>query len=137
MSNELFAAQTTQIVSAYVAHNAVTTAELQALITTTYATVAKLGAPAADANRAPVLTPAVPVRKSVTPDGIICLEDGKTFKSLKRHLRSHYNLSPDEYRIKWGLPADYPMVAPSYSTKRSELAKAHGLGKKPGLRVVA
>jgi predicted transcriptional regulator len=76
--------------------------------------------------------PAVPVRKSVTPDYIICLEDGKKFKSLKRHLRTHYNLSPEEYREKWGLPADYPMVAPSYSATRSQLAKDNGLGRKAG-----
>lgn len=76
------------------------------------------------------LEPAVPVRKSVQTDFIICLEDGKPFKSLKRHLRTHYNLSPEEYREKWGLPADYPMVAPSYSATRSQLAKDSGLGKK-------
>jgi predicted transcriptional regulator len=74
--------------------------------------------------------PAVAVRKSVAPDYIICLEDGKKFKSLKRHLRTHYNLSPEEYREKWGLPADYPMVAPNYSATRSELAKDNGLGRK-------
>ena len=76
------------------------------------------------------LKPAVPVRKSVAPDFIICLEDGKKFKSLKRHLRTHYNLSPEEYREKWGLPADYPMVAPNYSATRSRLAKDNGLGRK-------
>ena len=76
------------------------------------------------------LKPAVPVRKSVAPDYIICLEDGKKFKSLKRHLRTHYNLSPEEYREKWGLPADYPMVAPNYSATRSRLAKDNGLGRK-------
>ena len=74
--------------------------------------------------------PAVPIRKSVTPDYIICLEDGKKFKSLKRHLRTHYNLSPEEYREKWGLPGDYPFTAPNYSAKRSQLAKANGLGRK-------
>jgi len=76
------------------------------------------------------LKPAVPIRKSVTPDAIICLEDGKAFKSLKRHLRTHYNLTPEEYREKWSLPADYPMVAPNYSAKRSQLAKDNGLGRK-------
>lgn len=76
------------------------------------------------------LKPAVPIRKSVSNDYIICLEDGKKFKSLKRHLRTHYNLSPEEYREKWGLPADYPMVAPSYSATRSKLAKDNGLGTK-------
>ena len=78
----------------------------------------------------PLAKPAVPVRKSVAADYIICLEDGKKFKSLKRHLRTHYNLSPEEYREKWGLPADYPMVAPSYSATRSKLAKDNGLGRK-------
>jgi predicted transcriptional regulator len=76
------------------------------------------------------LTPAVPIRKSVGQDFIICLEDGKRFKSLKRHLRTHYNLTPEEYRQKWGLPADYPMVAPSYAAVRSKLAKDTGLGRK-------
>jgi predicted transcriptional regulator len=74
--------------------------------------------------------PKVPVKKSVMPDYLICLEDGKKFKSLKRHLRTHYNLSPEEYREKWGLPADYPMVAPNYSATRSRLAKDNGLGRK-------
>jgi predicted transcriptional regulator len=82
------------------------------------------------AEPAEELKPAVPVRKSVAPDYIICLEDGKKFKSLKRHLRTHYNLSPEEYREKWGLPADYPMVAPNYSATRSRLAKDNGLGRK-------
>lgn len=76
------------------------------------------------------LKPAVPIRKSVTPDAIICLEDGKAFKSLKRHLRTAYGMTPEDYREKWGLPADYPMVAPNYSAKRSQLAKDHGLGRK-------
>lgn len=76
------------------------------------------------------LVPAVPIRKSVTPEYLICLEDGKRFKSLKRHLRSHFNLTPEQYREKWGLPADYPMVAPRYSATRSQLAKDHGLGRK-------
>ena len=75
------------------------------------------------------LKPAVPVKKSITPDYIVCLEDGKKFKSLKRHLRSQYNLSPDAYREKWGLPADYPMVAPNYAKARSNLAKQMGLGQ--------
>ncbi len=80
---------------------------------------------------APVeLVPAVPVRKSITNDYIVCLEDGKKFKSLKRHLRTHFNMTPDEYRQKWGLPADYPMVAPNYSATRSKLAKDNGLGTK-------
>ena len=75
------------------------------------------------------ITPAVSIKKSITPDYIICLEDGKKFKSLKRHLRTQYNMSPDEYRVKWGLPADYPMVAPNYAASRSALAKSMGLGQ--------
>ena len=86
--------------------------------------------PAGTPEPAEELKPAVPVRKSVAPDYIVCLEDGKKFKSLKRHLRTHYNLSPEEYREKWGLPNDYPMVAPSYSATRSRLAKDNGLGRK-------
>jgi predicted transcriptional regulator len=119
------------IVSAYVSHNAVSTTDLTRLITDVHGTLRSLRG-----NEAPVqveeLKPAVPVRKSVAPDYIICLEDGKKFKSLKRHLRTHYNLSPEEYREKWGLPADYPMVAPNYSATRSQLAKDNGLGRKVG-----
>ena len=85
----------------------------------------------APAEIAEELKPAVPIKKSVTPDYIVCLEDGKKFKSLKRHLRTHFNLSPEEYRAKWGLPSDYPMVAPSYSATRSSLALSNGLGRKP------
>lgn len=121
------------IVSAYVSHNALNAGELPRLLTEVHTTLSSLqSAPAP----APVeeLKPAVPVRKSITPDYIVCLEDGKKFKSLKRHLRTHYNLSPEEYREKWGLPPDYPMVAPSYSATRSKLAKDNGLGRKPTAR---
>lgn len=119
----------TEIVAAYVSHNAISPADLQRLIADVHGTLKSLSAeelipPVEDKK------PAVPIRKSVTPDYIICLEDGKKFKSLKRHLRTHYNLSPEEYREKWGLPADYPMVAPSYSATRSRLAKDNGLGRK-------
>jgi len=117
------------IVSAYVSHNAVSPVDLPKLIADVHRALQSL-----QSNEAPApteeLKPAVPVRKSVSPDYIICLEDGKKFKSLKRHLRTHYNLSPEEYREKWGLPADYPMVAPSYSATRSRLAKDNGLGRK-------
>lgn len=90
-----------------------------------------LSAPLTDPKPEPVeLVPAVPIRQSVKPDYIVCLEDGKKFKSLKRHLRTVYNLTPEDYRAKWGLPADYPMVAPNYSATRSQLAKASGLGTK-------
>ncbi|RZA31150.1 MAG: MucR family transcriptional regulator [Lysobacteraceae bacterium] len=117
------------IVCAYVSHNALSVADLPKLIADVHAALRGLGsAPAAEP--AEELKPAVPVKKSISPDYIICLEDGKKFKSLKRHLRTHYNLSPEEYREKWGLPSDYPMVAPSYSATRSRLAKDNGLGRK-------
>ena len=119
----------TEIVSAYVSHNALSVADLPKLIADVHAALRGLrtGVPAEPAEE---LKPAVSVRKSIAPDYIICLEDGKKFKSLKRHLRTHYNLSPEEYREKWGLPADYPMVAPNYSATRSRLAKDNGLGRK-------
>lgn len=121
----------TDIVSAYVSHNSVSPTDLPRLIADVHNALKAL-----QSNEAPApveeLKPAVPVRKSVAADYIICLEDGKKFKSLKRHLRTHYNLSPEEYREKWGLPADYPMVAPSYSATRSKLAKDNGLGRKAG-----
>lgn len=120
-----------EIVSAYVSHNALSATDLPRLIADVHGALKGLrGAPAPEP--AEELKPAVPVRKSVAPDYIICLEDGKKFKSLKRHLRTHYNLSPEEYREKWGLPADYPMVAPNYSATRSRLAKDNGLGRKAG-----
>lgn len=119
----------TEIVSAYVSHNALSPSDLPKLIAEVHLALKGLqngnsGAPQEE------LKPAVSVRKSVAAEYIICLEDGKKFKSLKRHLRTHYNLSPEEYREKWGLPADYPMVAPSYSETRSRLAKVNGLGRK-------
>lgn len=120
---------TADIVSAYVSNNPVPVAELARVISDTYGAINKLRrAPAPKAEEKP--TPAVPIKKSVTPDFIICLEDGKKFKSLKRHIGTHYNLSPDAYRAKWGLPSDYPMVAPNYAAARSTLAKAIGLGRK-------
>jgi predicted transcriptional regulator len=119
------------IVSAYVAHNPVPVADLPRLIERVHATLTEIdGGGAVETKQE--LKPAVPVRKSVADDHIVCLEDGKKFKSLKRHLRTHYNLSPEEYREKWGLPADYPMVAPNYSATRSQLAKDNGLGRKVG-----
>lgn len=115
------------IVSAFVGNNTVPVDELPALIASVYTILGKLDAPAV----APVeeLKPAVPVKRSVTADFIVCLEDGKKFKSLKRHLRTHYDMTPEAYREKWGLPHDYPMVAPSYAAARSELAKSMGLGQ--------
>ncbi|KPH83183.1 MucR family transcriptional regulator [Bosea vaviloviae] len=120
---------TTSIVSAYVSNNNVQPADLVALIASTYSALAGLGSKAAPAPPA-ALIPAVPIRKSVTPDAIICLEDGKKFKSLKRHLNTSYGLTPEQYRVKWGLPSDYPMVAPAYAEARSALAKSMGLGRK-------
>jgi predicted transcriptional regulator len=115
------------IVSAYVSNNTITMAELPGLIRSVHAALQTLSGPSAAQPEPP--KPAVPVKKSIFKDYLICLEDGLKFKSLKRHLRSKYGLSPDEYRHKWGLPADYPMVAPGYSEKRSKLAKKMGLGR--------
>lgn len=118
---------TAEIVAAYVSGNAVSRADLPALIGDVHATLARLtGNTGIEARDEP--KPAVAVKKSVTPEYLICLEDGKKFKSLKRHLRSHYNLTPEAYREKWGLPHDYPMVAPNYAEARSKLAKKMGLG---------
>lgn len=120
---------TSDIVAAYVSNNTVPPAELPALIDSVQQALLKASSSSLEQPKEE-LKPAVPVRKSVTPDYIICLEDGKKFKSLKRHLRTHYDLSPQEYREKWGLPADYPMVAPNYAAARSALAKKMGLGQK-------
>ena len=120
---------TTEVVSAFVTKNTVSTSDLPKLIGDVYQALALLGAPAAPAV-VEAAKPAVSVRKSITPDFLICLEDGKKFKSLKRHLRTTYNMSPEEYREKWGLASDYPMVAPNYSATRSALAKSNGLGRK-------
>ena len=116
------------IVSAYVSNNSVQAAELPALLAAVHGALAQTGHGQQEQTQAE-LVPAVPVRKSVTPDTIICLEDGKKFKSLKRHLRTTYNLTPEQYRAKWNLPNDYPMVAPNYAKARSELAKTMGLGQ--------
>jgi len=118
------------IVSAYVSHNALSASDLPKLIASVHATLAGLGG-VPEPEVVVELKPAVPVKKSITPEYLICLEDGKKFKSLKRHLRTEYDMSPEEYRAKWGLPADYPMVAPTYSEARSRLAKTIGLGRKP------
>ena len=116
---------TTEIVAAYVSNNPVQSSELSNLIRSVHETLQGLTGPAVEVTAA---KPAIPVKKSVTDDYIICLEDGKKFKSLKRHLRAKYDMTPEEYREKWGLPYDYPMVAPSYARKRSKLAKQMGLG---------
>ncbi|ACL63204.1 MucR family transcriptional regulator [Methylobacterium nodulans] len=118
---------TAGIVGAYVAHTAVPPAELPDLIASVHGALASLGQPSEPET--PVLVPSVPIKRTVTPDAIISLEDGKPYKSLKRHLRTH-GLTPERYRAKWGLPLDYPMVAANYAAQRSELAKNSGLGRK-------
>lgn len=104
------------------------------MIASVHAALAGLGGPPASVATA-TRVPAVPIRKSVTPNAIICLEDGRAFKTLKRHLSSRYGMTPDQYRMKWNLPADYPMVAPNYAESRSALAKSMGLGRKAGVVV--
>jgi predicted transcriptional regulator len=117
-----------QIVSAHVKNNAVPTNELPALIQSVYATLTQAGVQPPEPEKQ---EPAVPIKKSVFADHIVCLEDGKKLKMLKRHLQTAYGLTPEQYRAKWNLPANYPMVAPSYAEKRSTLAKSFGLGRKP------
>ncbi len=119
----------TEIVSAYVSHNALSVADLPKLIADVHTALRALRSGSAP-EPVEELKPAVPVKRSVATDYIICLEDGKKFKSLKRHLKTHYDMTPEQYREKWSLPADYPMVAPSYSATRSRLAKDNGLGRK-------
>jgi len=117
------------LVSAFVSNNPVPAAELPALIGSVHQALTKVaGSTSAQPAEEPKKAPAVSVKKSVQPDYIVCLEDGKRFKSLKRHLRTVYDLTPDQYRAKWGLPADYPMTAPNYAAARSELARSMGLG---------
>ena len=116
------------IVSAYVAHNPVPVADLPKLIERVHSVLQEIDATGAVEEK-PDLKPAVSIRKSVTDDHIVCLEDGKKFKSLKRHLRTRYDMSPEQYREKWSLPADYPMVAPNYARQRSDLARKMGLGQ--------
>ncbi len=119
---------TTDIVAAYVCNNVVSTADLPALIQSIHRALTGVVAGGEVAEVAPK-KPALPLKRSITPDFLICLEDGRKFKSLKRHLRTKYNMSPEEYRSKWGLPKDYPMVAPNYARARSDLAKQMGLGQ--------
>jgi predicted transcriptional regulator len=120
---------TAEIVSAYVSNNTVVATDLPVVIHNVFDALNKASTSWSQPAREE-LKPAVPIKKSVTPDYIICLEDGKKFKSLKRHLRTHYDLSPEEYREKWGLAHDYPMVAPNYARARSDLAKRMGLGQR-------
>ncbi len=119
---------TAEIVASYVENNSVSAMEVAALIQSVHRALTSV-ASGMDAVEAAPKEPAVPVRRSITPDYLVCLEDGRKFKSLKRHLRTKYNLSPEDYRAKWGLAKDYPMVAPNYAKARSDLAKQMGLGQ--------
>jgi predicted transcriptional regulator len=123
----------TEVVSAYVSNNAIPTEQVSEVIAKVYDSLATIREGKDEASREPA-KPAVPIRRSITPDFIICLEDGRKLKMLKRYLRTNYGLTPDEYRAKWGLPASYPMVAPNYAAQRSVFAKQIGLGRKPGER---
>ena len=124
---------TTKIVAAHVANNAITATDIPGLIATVHETLATLGTEKAAAKP----EPAVPIKQSVTPDYIICLEDGKKQKMLKRHLKTAHSMTPDDYRKRWGLPPDYPIVAPNYAATRSELAKKIGLGRRAGTKTKA
>lgn len=119
---------TADIVSAYVSNNTISADVLPSLIGNIHAALSQVSTGVVEAEPEPK-EPAVPIRKSISPDFLICLEDGRKFKSLKRHLRTKYDMSPEEYRAKWGLPKDYPMVAPNYAKARSDLAKQMGLGQ--------
>jgi predicted transcriptional regulator len=129
-ATELLITLTADIVAAHVSNNSVAVSDVSTLIGNVHAALAGLSGTAAAPET--VLEPAVPVRNSVKRDYIVCLDDGKKLKMLKRHLMTHYGMTPDDYRAKWGLPADYPMVAPAYAEQRRELAKAIGLGRAPG-----
>jgi predicted transcriptional regulator len=128
MAGGNFIELTAEIVSAYVSNNSVSAADIPGLINQVHAALSRVSGAPGDAPAEP-LKPAVSVKKSITPEHIVCLEDGKKFKSLKRHLRTQYNMTPEQYREKWGLGADYPMVAPNYAAARSQLAKQMGLGQ--------
>ena len=130
MADETLLDHVADIVSAHVSNNSVSANDLPGLIQSVYGSLASLGQAPEPVEEKPV--PAVSVRSSVKPDHIVCLEDGKKLKMLKRHLMTHYNLTTEQYRTRWNLPADYPMVAPDYAAKRAELAKKIGLGRKPG-----
>ena len=123
---------TADVAAAYVGNNPVPASQLGELIKTIHASLSGLDTPAASVPGD--LVPAVPIKKSVSADHIVCLEDGKRLKMLKRHLRTAYSMTPEQYRAKWGLPPEYPMVAPNYAAQRSAFAKKIGLGRKPGAR---
>jgi predicted transcriptional regulator len=130
--NETLITLTSDIVAAHVSNNNVTVEDVPTLISSIYGALAGLGKAAVVVEKLP--EPAVSIRSSIKPDYIVCLEDGKKLKMLKRHLMTHYNLTPDQYRARWSLSSDYPMVAPNYAEKRRELAKKIGLGRKPGVK---
>ena len=131
MAEEELLRMTADVVAAYVSNNTLPTAQLAEVINAVYGSLKALEGHMAEPQPEPP-KPAVPIRKSITPEFLVCLEDGKKLKMLKRHLRSTYNMTPDEYRTKWGLPPDYPMVAPKYAEQRSEFAKKIGLGRGTG-----
>ncbi len=124
---ETLIALTSDIVAAHVSHNSVAVSDLPLIINNVHGALSGLSGKAAEQARP---EPAVPIKSSIKPDYVVCLEDGKKLKMLKRHLMTHYGMTPDEYRVKWGLPNSYPMVAPNYAEQRRQLAKAIGLGKK-------
>lgn len=130
ISSETLIMLTSDIVTAHVSNNGVALADVPGLITDVYAALANLGAQTEPEEVRP--DPAVSIRSSVKPDYIVCLEDGKKLKMLKRYIRTNFDMTPEEYRARWNLPADYPMVAPNYAKKRRDLAKKIGLGRKPG-----
>ena len=127
--NETLITLTSDIVAAHVSNNSVAVSDLPLIISSVHGALAGLSGQAVEQARP---EPAVPVKSSIKPDYVVCLEDGKKLKMLKRHLMTHYGMTPEDYRAKWGLPNDYPMVAPNYAEKRRQLAKAIGLGKKKG-----
>lgn len=131
VSAEEILRMTAEVVSAYLSNNVLPAGQIAEVIQTVHSSLNALGTGKAESAAEP-LRPAVPVKKSVTPDYIICLEDGRKLKMLKRHLRSTYHMTPEEYRAKWGLPSDYPMVAPNYAQQRSDFAKKIGLGRNSG-----
>src|SRR5437016_2903361 len=140
MAEEELLRMTAEVVSAYVSNNSLPTGQLADVIQSVYNSLRGLEGQVAEPPAEPA-KPAVPIRKSITPEYLICLEDGKKLKMLKRHLRSTYGMTPDDYRAKWALPADYPMVAPNYAAQRSAFAKKIGLGRgtgrQPGKRAAA
>ncbi|WP_417610286.1 MucR family transcriptional regulator [Parasphingorhabdus sp.] len=127
--NETLITLTSDIVAAHVSNNSVAVSDLPLIISSVHGALSGLSGQAAEQARP---EPAVPIKSSIKPDYVVCLEDGKKLKMLKRHLMTHYGMTPEDYRAKWGLPNDYPMVAPNYAEKRRQLAKAIGLGKKKG-----